>query len=430
MTDQHCSYVNHKTLPLSCDVAVIGAGPAGLAVASALKQQGVASVIVIEREAQAGGIVKHCGHSPFGMREFKQILSGPKYAAKLVDKALNCGVELYLNTTVVSLGYGAKLTLSSPDGVQQIQAKRVIISTGVRETPRSARLVSGERPMGISTTGAVQSMWYLKKQVPFTQPVIIGSELVAFSALLTCRHGGVKPVAMIEHAAQITAPSICQFLPKLLGVKLHKNCQLVEIIGSQRVEAVKVCNHAGVEQTISCDGVLFTGQFTPESSLVRMSHLTIDHRSGAPVVDQFSRCSDPHYFAVGNVLHPVETAGWCWQEGVKLASFVKHSLEQAQAQASINNPKTIDIVIKCDQIKYVTPQCFSINQGLSGTDQLQLRANAHARGKLAVVQDGVTLWSKMTKLSIERRILIPIVVFEKSIKNQALEIHFWESTQC
>ena len=59
------------------DVAIIGGGPAGLAAATALKSAGVKRVVVLEREAEAGGIPRHCGHPPFGVREFKRVMKGP-----------------------------------------------------------------------------------------------------------------------------------------------------------------------------------------------------------------------------------------------------------------------------------------------------------------------------------------------------------------
>ena len=64
----------------SYDVAIIGAGPAGLAAALELKKSGVDRVIVLERESEAGGIPRHCGHPPFGIREYKRVLTGPTYA--------------------------------------------------------------------------------------------------------------------------------------------------------------------------------------------------------------------------------------------------------------------------------------------------------------------------------------------------------------
>ena len=185
-------------------------------------------------------------------------------------------------TSVVQLQEQGRLSVSTDYGLAEIQAKIVVLATGVRETPRSTRLVSGQRPMGFLTTGALQSMVYLKQKMPFKRPVIIGSELVSFSSLLTCRHAGIKPVAMIEPNRRVTARHYMQFMPALFGVPLHLETRLVAISGEDRVTSVRVAKSTGDETNIDCDGVLFTGQFTPEAALVRMSNLAFDQASGGP----------------------------------------------------------------------------------------------------------------------------------------------------
>ena len=48
-----------------CDVAVIGAGPAGLAAAGAAKKAGADKVVIVERDVHAGGILQQCIHAGF-----------------------------------------------------------------------------------------------------------------------------------------------------------------------------------------------------------------------------------------------------------------------------------------------------------------------------------------------------------------------------
>ena len=68
-----------RTRPI--DVAIIGGGPAGLAAACALKGRGMSRIVVLEREGEAGGIPRHCGHPPFGMREFNRRAPAASYPA-------------------------------------------------------------------------------------------------------------------------------------------------------------------------------------------------------------------------------------------------------------------------------------------------------------------------------------------------------------
>ncbi|NQV47454.1 MAG: NAD(P)/FAD-dependent oxidoreductase [Rhodospirillaceae bacterium] len=414
--------LNHPPLPGTCDVAIVGGGPSGLAAATRLKQLGVGSVVVLERESEAGGIPRHCGHPPFGMREFRRCLTGPTYAAALVERAINSGVDIHVNTSVAKIYKAGHLLLSTTNGVAEVMAKRVILSTGVRETPRAPRLVSGQRPLGVLTTGALQSMVYLKKNIPFRRPVIVGSELVSFSALLTCRHANIRPVAMIEPSDHITARCFLRPLPALLGVPLRLNSRLIEILGKDRVTGVRILDERGREQTIECDGVLFTGQFTPESSLLRMGHLKVDPASGGPVVDQYGRCSDPAYFATGNLLRPVETAGWCWREGGQTAATVARSLTGKLPPNELQVP----IVSQSPKIRFTVPQIISLPITDVGADHLQLRFLDCAKGILSVQYKGQTLWSRNISARPERRVLVPLAGIVNFTGPEAIEICFVE----
>src|SRR3546814_11836007 len=73
------------------------------------------------------------------------------------------------------------------DWSSDVCSSDLLLATGVRETSRAARLIGGARPLGVVTTGALQSLVYLAGRRPFERPVILGTELVSFSALLTCR---------------------------------------------------------------------------------------------------------------------------------------------------------------------------------------------------------------------------------------------------
>src|SRR5262245_24812101 len=132
---------------VEADVAIIGGGPAGLAAALTLKARGVERIVILEREAQAGGIPRHCGHMTFGVSEFGRLMSGPSYARRLAAKVKAAGITLRTNASVLALGGGGELAVSDPQtGTSRLKARRVLIATGVRETPRSARLIGGARP--------------------------------------------------------------------------------------------------------------------------------------------------------------------------------------------------------------------------------------------------------------------------------------------
>ena len=219
-------------------VLVVGRGPGGSRRGRRSGAVTGAEVPLVERQAEAGGVPRLCGHSPFGMREFHRVLRGPDYAARLVKTALAAGVTLRTSTTVTALQSGGVVEVTSDAGPETLRAKAVLLATGVRETSRAARLIGGEKPGGVMSTGALQGIVYLNHERPFRQPVILGTELVAFSALLTCRHAGIKPLAMVEPGRRITALSPAVWLARLMGVPIHLHSDIAAIHGRAKVEGV------------------------------------------------------------------------------------------------------------------------------------------------------------------------------------------------
>jgi NADPH-dependent 2,4-dienoyl-CoA reductase/sulfur reductase-like enzyme len=386
------------------DAAVIGSGPAGLSAAIALRERGIRQVVVLERESEAGGVPRHCAHPPYGLREFGRIMTGPAYARRLVEQARAAGVQIRCLHSVTRLLPGGLLEIATPDGRRQMQARRVLVATGVRELPRSARLLSGDRPLGILNTGALQAYINLHGLIPFRHPVILGTELVSLSALATCRTHGIRPAAVIEGNDRPTARFPLTLLPRLLGIPLLLRSEIQTIHGTARVEAVTV-RHAegGTARDIACDGVLLTGQFLPEASLIRASHLALDPASQGPSIDQFGRCSDPAYFAAGNILRAVETAGWSFREGRRIALCLLADLE-----GRLPAPSPRLEVEAGTGVKLIVPQRLAAPELGLGKPVLELRAARALSGRLRLRNGSRTLFERPISALPERRILIPL----------------------
>lgn len=385
------------------DVVIVGGGPAGLSAARRLAVSGVRDVVVLEREGEAGGIPRHCGHTGFGLGQFLALpMSGPAYARRLVDATH--GIDIRTRTTVTGIEPGGRIHVTHPDrGPTVVTGRCVMLATGVRETPRSARLVSGTRPWGVTTTGALQQFVYLQHTKPFARAVVVGTELVSFSALLTARHGGIEIAAMLEEGERITARRPGDWIARhILGVPVLTRARLVAIRGRDKVEAVEI-ERAGRRETIACDGVVFTGRFQPETAIIRDSHIALDPGTGGPVVDQYFRCSDLQVFAAGNLLRPVETSGLCSAEGRIVAANMILSLQGKLPEATPAMPVT-----HTAPLKYVYPQRFTAQMGIAGPPpRLRARVSRAARGRLRLLVDGRELWSHRVRLLPERRITIP-----------------------
>ena len=293
-------------------VIIIGAGPAGLTAARVLAGAGLADVLVLERAPEPGGLPRFAGHPGWGMEDFHRLLRGPAYARLLAAAAR--GAEVRCGASVVGLLPGGIVEVAGPAGIEQLAARAVLVATGIRETPRAARLVPGTRPWGVTTTGAFQEMVYRGGMRPFRRPVIVGGEWVGFSALLAARHGGIRPAALIEEGARTAAPrALAWAAGRLFGVPVLTGTRLVEIRGAARVSAVVVQGADG-RREIGCDGVIFSGLFRPESGLAE-AVAAIDPATGGPAIDNLFRLSDPAFFAAGNVIRGAERGAVAAAEG-------------------------------------------------------------------------------------------------------------------
>src|SRR5215467_1767966 len=195
----------------AADALVVGGGPAGLAAAAELRRLGAGRVLVAERDNEAGGIPRHSAHTGFGARDLRRVLSGPRYARRYADAAAAAGADIRVGTTVTGWGglSGAggcyRVTLTSAAGLDTVDARAVLLATGCRERPRTARLVPGDRPPGVMTTGELQRRVYLGGQRLPGRALVVGAEHVSFSAMVTLAHAGAEVVALVTDRPRHTS---------------------------------------------------------------------------------------------------------------------------------------------------------------------------------------------------------------------------------
>jgi glycerol-3-phosphate dehydrogenase len=312
------------------DALIIGAGPAGLSAAIELKRKGINNILVVDREPEAGGMPRFCHHTGFGRSDLWRLYTGPRYARHYRELAEKHHVEIRTSTTITDWvsknggDRGHKVSFTSPGGLGEIEARMVLLATGIRERPRAARMIPGTRPQGVYTTGSLQRFIYQEGLPIGKRAVIVGAELVSLSALMSLLHAGAKCVAMTTEAEthQIEFPyNVAKWalVDLLTRTPLLTNSRVTNIFGHNKLEGIEVTQGSKVF-SIECDSVIFTGNWIAENEIARLGGLEIDPDTKAPNTTVPFRSSVDGVFLAGNLLRggkSVHTADQCAIEGAQ-----------------------------------------------------------------------------------------------------------------
>ena len=397
------------------DVAIVGSGPSGIGAATALSRAGVKNIVVFEREAEVGGIPRHTHHPSFGLLVFKRPIAGPKYIRALLKRCPD--VRFETSTTVTALHNGGQLEIATPNGIKSIRARHIILATGARETPRHGRLVSGLRPQGIMTTGALQQFIYGAKLRPFKRAVIVGTELVSFSALWTLRTAGIKPVAMIEENFRITAYRPATLFARLLRVPIHYNTKITNISDIAETREIEIETQGGQRQAFACDGLIFSGKFVGDNNIARASHLALSPTTQFPQVDQNWVSSDPKVSIIGNTVHPADMGDQCYLEGINagqsVAKFLVNGLDQAGASEITHG----------SGIKMTTPNILRPSQSRKLSIDISLHVTAPYTGKIIVKSGSEVIYAESKRCMPARRITLKGVALKMTNGDPVEPIH-------
>ncbi|MFF9864856.1 FAD-dependent oxidoreductase [Streptomyces sp. NPDC013953] len=339
------------------DVLVVGAGPAGLAAARRLAAAGAGTVEVLERQRHALGA------------------RGPARAAVRAGAVLRAGVT--------ATGWAGPLTLDTtgPDGLERITARAVVLATGARERPRSARLVPGTRPAGVLTAGELRQAVYGYGQYVGTRALVVGAEPVAFGAVRALRRAGVRVVALVTEDPWRRPGA---FGPGRTPVPVLGGTAVAELLGRGRLSGVRLVGRDGRTTTVACDTVVFTGDWIPEHELARLGGAELDRGTRGPAVDSAFRTSQAGVFAVGGVLHGGEPAATVVAQGRAVAGPVREFLAGVPPWPAPRVPVVADA-----PLRWVAP-----NRLVPGehTGRFLVRARRRLeRPVLSVAQDGVLL---------------------------------------
>ncbi len=304
------------------DVAVVGAGPAGLAAAQGALHRGAGPVLLLDREIETGGILNQCIHAGFGLHTFGEELTGPEFAQRSLEQLVDHDVDILTESFALDLDDDGLAIMSAHHGVRTVDVGAVVLANGARERTRGAIRIPGSRPSGVMTAGLAQKYVNVFGLQPGRRVVILGSGDVGLIMARRLAIEGLDVVGVFELMAHANGLShnIVQCLHDY-DIPLHLSTTVVEIHGRDRVDAVTVAPVAPdltplLDQawTIPCDTVLLSIGLIPESELARTLGAHIDPVTRGPVVTSTMETSRPGVFAAGNVVHIHDLADYVAQE--------------------------------------------------------------------------------------------------------------------
>lgn len=298
------------------DLAIIGAGPAGLAAATEATKAGLSVILLDEQNRVGGQIYRNVEKSPVELGSIlgKDYLAGKDLAAEFAK----CSVTYVPNATVWQADPSGEINYSVHGSAHQISVARILIATGAIERPTP---IPGWTLPGVMMAGAGQIL--LKQSgVVASNAVLAGSGPLLYLIAAQMVHAGTPPLALVEtqapsdflKAQKHLAGALFgwRYLAKGLGlinelrkagVKRYRGAKDLYAEGEAYVEALTF-THNGQTVRLECETLYLHMGVVPNTQLGRS--MGLDHRWDqaqqyfSPVCDAWGRSSEEQVLIAGD----------------------------------------------------------------------------------------------------------------------------------
>ena len=290
--------------------------------------------------------------------------------------------------------------VSRKNGLEQIQAKAVILCMGCRERPRGSLGTPGERCPGIFTAGTAQKFTNLEGIMPGKEVVILGSGDIGLIMARRMTFLGAKVHACVELMPYSSGlkRNIVQCLDDF-GIPLLLSHTVVDIHGRDHLEGVTVAEVGpdlkpipGTEKYFPCDTLLLSVGLIPENELSEMAGVKIAPTTSGAEVDEQLQTSVPGIFSAGNVLHVHDLVDFVSEEAVKAGANAYRYVEGTLPKGGRKVPVQMGF-----GVGGIVPQFVSENAEDKVNFMFRPR-NVYRNAKVIVELNGEQIYSKKSMI--------------------------------
>ena len=290
------------------ELAVIGAGPAGLSAAIEAARHGVEAVVFDENMKPGGQLFKQI-HKFFGSREHRAKERGFRIGENLLKEAQDLNVQVELDSVVTGIFGGLELVVAKGTRVEHLRANSVVIATGASENMIP---FPGWTLPGVIGAGAAQTMANLHGVKPGNRILMVGSGNVGVVVGLQLLQAGCELAAVIDAAPRVGGYGVHASKIARTGVPFYLRHTIKEVYGSGAVEGAVIIEVddnwqpvQGTEKDIAIDTVCMAVGLSPMYQLSRIAGCEIIEDKGkggfVPRCDAYGATTVPGIWVAGDV---------------------------------------------------------------------------------------------------------------------------------
>lgn len=293
-------------------LVIIGGGSAGMAAALEAHRQGIDDILILEKNDYLGGILNQCIHNGFGLHEFNEELTGPEFMSRFSKAVEEEHISYRLQSNVIKISKDKVVTYTnSYEGVVEVKAEAIILTTGCYERNAGAIQIPGDRPCGVYTAGQAQLYLNCYGYLVGKKVFILGSGDIGLimARRMTLEGAKVLGVAELNPYSAGLNRNIVQCLQDF-NIPLYLSHTVKEIKGNdgklEKVVIAKVDEKfafiPGTEIEFEADTLLLSVGLIPNCDLLNDLGLSFSKTRG-PIVSQDMETEIEGLFSAGNVLH-------------------------------------------------------------------------------------------------------------------------------